>query len=238
MKFPTSLPKNIVTPLVLVRRVEGKFKRKRVVPEVVETRAAIKFCVNLGHSPTETFKLLQKAGNTPEMKKSAVFKWHARFKEGRKSVEDDHRCGRAKMISDKLVTPVNDVVEMDRRQTVREISETVGGSYGTVRTILHDHLHMNHLCARWVPRLLKNEERETRVAVSRQFLRRVSREGDRFLDRIITCEETWLWLFDPETKQQSPQWTDRASETPKKARVAKSGGKFMFIMFADRQGML
>ena len=59
-----------------------------------------------------------------------------------------------------------------------------------------------------------------------------------FLDRIITCDETWLWLSYPETKQQSTQWTDKESETPKKARVAKSGGKFMFIMFTDRQGML
>ena len=209
-----------------------------VVPEVVETRAAIKFCVNLGHTPTETFNLLKIAGDAPAMKKSTVFKWHARFKQGRKSIEDDSRSGRAKAISDKLVTCVSDVVEKDRRQTVREISETVGSSYGTVRTILHDHLHMNRLCARWVPRLLTAEERERRVAVSKQFLRRNTREGDMFLDRIITCDETWLWLFDPETKQQSTQWTDKESETPKKARVAKSGGKFMFIMFADRQGML
>ena len=89
---------------------------------------------------------------------------------------------------------------------------------------------MNRLCARWVPRLLTAEERERRVAVSKQFLRRNTREGDMFLDRIITCDETWLWLFDPETKQQSMLWTDRESETPKKAKVAKSGGKFMFIM--------
>ena len=85
------------------------------------------------------------------MKKSTVFKWHARFKQGRKRIEDDSRSGRAKTISDKLVTCVSDVVEKDRRQTVREISETVGSSYGTVRSILHDHLHMNRLCARWVP---------------------------------------------------------------------------------------
>ena len=105
-----------------------------VVPEVVETRAAIKFCVNLGHTPTETFNLLKIAGDAPAMKKSTVFKWHARFKQGRKSIEDDSRSGRAKVISDKLVTCVSDVVEKDRRQTVREISETVGSSYGTVRT--------------------------------------------------------------------------------------------------------
>ena len=55
-----------------------------VVPDALKTRAAIKFCVNLGHTPTETFNMLKVAGTAPELKKSAVFKWHARFKNGRK----------------------------------------------------------------------------------------------------------------------------------------------------------
>ena len=60
-----------------------------VVPDALKTRAAIKFCVNLGYTPTETFNMLKVAGTAPELKKSAVFKWHARFKNGRKSIEDD-----------------------------------------------------------------------------------------------------------------------------------------------------
>ena len=33
---------------------------KMVVPEVVETRDTIKFCVKLGYKPTEMFNLLQR----------------------------------------------------------------------------------------------------------------------------------------------------------------------------------
>ena len=117
-KFLTSIPKNNIKTLVIVRRLNGKAKTKMVV----EIRAAIKFCVNLGHTLTETFNLLKIAGDA--MKKSTVFKWHAHLKQGRKSVEDDSGSGRAKSISDKLVMSVSDVVEKDPRQTVREISET------------------------------------------------------------------------------------------------------------------
>ena len=35
---------------------------KMVVPEMVETRNTIKFCVKLGYKPTEMFSLLQRYG--------------------------------------------------------------------------------------------------------------------------------------------------------------------------------
>ena len=46
-----------------------KNRIKMVVPEVVETRDRIKFCVKLGYKPTEMFSLLQRGGNALEMKK-------------------------------------------------------------------------------------------------------------------------------------------------------------------------
>ena len=127
------------------------------------------------------------------------------------------------VINATLVTSVKEFIEEDRRRTVREATEAIDTSYGTVRTILHDYLNMNRICARWVPKLLSTDEQNRRVDVSRQFLRRHAREGDEFLKRIITCDETWLWLFDPKTKQQSSQWRETSSPPPTKARVSKSG---------------
>jgi len=43
-----------------------------------------------------------------------------------------------------------------------------------------------------------------RVQTSKRFLERYAREGDRFLQSIITCDESWLHLYDPETKPS--QW--------------------------------
>ena len=54
-----------------------------VAPEVVKTRAAIKFCVNLGHTPTETFNLLKIAGDAPAMKKQCSSGTHALSREER-----------------------------------------------------------------------------------------------------------------------------------------------------------
>ena len=43
-----------------------------VIPEVVKTRDTIKFCVKLGHKPSEMFSLLQRGGNALGMKKYNV----------------------------------------------------------------------------------------------------------------------------------------------------------------------
>ena len=51
------------------------------------------------------------------------------------------------------------------------------------------------VCARWVPRILKDEEKQQRVLCSMEFLSRYEREGDRFLRCIITTDETWIHLY-------------------------------------------
>jgi hypothetical protein len=56
----------------------------------------------------------------------------------------------------------------------------------TVHEILVQELHMNRICARWVPRMLSEENMTNRTEASRQFLRKFSQSGIGFLDRIIT----------------------------------------------------
>ena len=77
-----------------------------------------------------------------------------------------------------------------------------------------------------------------RTKASRQFLRKFIQSGIGFLDRIITTDETWFHYYDPETKQQSSQWENIDSPRPKKSKVSKSLGKYMFILFMDRKGMI
>jgi len=44
-------------------------------------------------------------------------------------------------------------------------------------------------------------------------------------------DETWLYHYDPETKQQSVEWKHSGSPRPKKFRVQKSAGKFLASIF-------
>ena len=68
--------------------------------DTLEERYAIKFRFKLGkNAATETYGMLQTAFQSPCMNRASVFEWHKRFKEGRKSVRDDERCGRSKEVN-------------------------------------------------------------------------------------------------------------------------------------------
>ena len=48
---------------------------------------------------------------------------------------------------------------------------------------------MNKVCARWIPRILTEENKKTTVSASMEFLRRQRLQGDQFLDKIVTTDK-------------------------------------------------
>jgi len=64
------------------------------------------------------------------------------------------------------------------------------------------------------------------------------RDPNYFLSRLVTMDETWLYHYDPETKQQSMESRHSVSPHPKKFRVQKSAGKVLASIFWDPDGIL
>jgi hypothetical protein len=54
-----------------------------------EQRVAIKFCVKAGKSAVETIEFINKAYGSTAMSRAIVYRWYARFREGREDVKDD-----------------------------------------------------------------------------------------------------------------------------------------------------
>jgi len=59
-----------------------------------------------------------------------------------------------------------------------------------------------------------------------------------FLSRLVTLKETWLFHYEPETKQQLMEWWHRGSSRLKKFRVEKSTVKVLASIFWDQNGIL
>jgi len=111
--------------------------------EYIEQRYAIKFCVKLNKSATETFASLTEAYGDVTLSRTVVFKWHKAFKESRENVEDDPRSGRPiSSTNDQNVEVVRAVMAKDRRLSVRMTAEESGLDKNAVHRILTDHLHM------------------------------------------------------------------------------------------------
>ena len=108
----------------------------------LKIRAVIKFCKELGKTPTDTYKMLQKSRGEKCVCRALVFKWHKRFSEGRESLQDDSRPGRKSIVDAAQLTSVKEALDANRRLTVRELSELAGASVGTVYNILTKNLKM------------------------------------------------------------------------------------------------
>jgi hypothetical protein len=93
--------------------------------------------------------------------RTLVFEWHKRFQEGS---ADNARSGRPGNDA-RSIKKIKDVLATDRRKSLGDIADTVGLSHGTVHKIVTQGLNMNKVCARWVPRLLTDEMKATRVDV-------------------------------------------------------------------------
>lgn len=204
----------------------------------IEQRYAIKFCVRLNKTATDTLTMIQEAFKEDAMSRAMVFVWHKRFKDGRQHVEDDDRSGRPSTSrTDDNVTRVRDLLNTDRRLSTRLVADELGLSQSTVWRIVTDDLQMRKVCAKLVPKILSPEQKERRLTDCQDMLDRLVADPN-FLDKTVTGDESWVYEYDPETKRQSEEWHTAASPKPKKARMSRSRVKSMLIVFFDGKGLI
>jgi transposase len=103
----------------------------------IEQRYAIKLCVGLGKSGTETLGMIRQVFKDESMSQTAIFKWHKLFKDGREGVEDEPRAGRpwTSRIDDN-VQRVREMLNSDHRLSVRMVADEIGIDKMTVHNII------------------------------------------------------------------------------------------------------
>ena len=199
--------------------------------DTLEEWHAIKFCFKLGKNSTEMYGMLQTAFRPSCMNWAWVFEWHKRFKEGRESVSNDERCGRSKEVrTSELIGQIKTFMDKDHRVSRETISAQFDVSVGTVHTIICKELKMWKICTKFVPRVLREDPKERRCHDSRQMVELINSDPA-FLDALVTCDESWIYCYDPETKRQCSQCKNVGSPKPKKARKSKSTHKLLMISF-------
>ena len=93
------------------------------------------------------------------------------------------------------------------------------------------------ICAEFVPRVLREDQKERRCHDSREMVELI-KSDPAVHDALVTCDESWIYCYDPETKRQSSQWKRAGSPRPKKARQSKSTHKLLMILFIDSTGKI
>ena len=105
---------------------------------------------------------------------------HSRLRSRRKFTDGDSRSGRLAVVTCSIKKSLKNMVQTDRRTTVRTIANELGVSCPPVNGILTEELRMSKVSARWISRLLREKEMERRVHCSQTFLHCYESEGEDF----------------------------------------------------------
>ncbi|KAJ4448109.1 hypothetical protein ANN_10121 [Periplaneta americana] len=175
---------------------------ERKCHSAMEQRVNIKFCYKLGKTATETHGMLVQVYGREAVSRKCVYEWFKRFREGKETIEDEPRSGRPSTSrTPEMIEKVRQVLEQDRRLTLRSIAEELDISKDTVHTIVRDDT---------------DEQKAKRMETSGDFISMCDQDP-LLLKTIVTRDEAWCYQFDPESKQQSMSWCSPTSPRPKKA---------------------
>jgi hypothetical protein len=147
------------------------------------------------------------------------------------SVQDDKRSGRPS--TDQTTENIEKIWELiheDRRQKIHQLADTIGISYGVCQEILTENSNMRCIAAKFVPRLLTNDQKHVYLELWEK-----ANEDPTFISRIIMGDESWIYGYDPETKQQLSQWKSPQLPSATKAWQVQSSTKSMFVVSSTRR---
>ena len=169
--------------------------------------------------------------------KTTAFRWFKEFGFGRTSLEDEDRCGRPVIVhTEKNVESVKSLITEDPRITENEIKEVLKISSGALDRILRHDLSVKKRCARWVPHRLTEDQTRARYEWCQYMLQKFDGGKSHRVWDIVTGDETYIYQYDPESKQQSSVWLFPGQAPPVKFKRARSTSKQMIAVFFSKSG--
>ena len=156
-----------------------------------EQRSVIRFLSSEVVKPIEIHRRMKVQYGDACLSLHQVYEWTMELMNGIGSVTDSPRPGKAhQVVTPEAIAAVEAIVKENRRVTVNEIVAHLIMSHRSAHHTIHDVLQFHKISARWVPRQLTAELKERRVDACQELLKRFEAEGDGFLRRTITGDET------------------------------------------------
>jgi len=112
------------------------------------------------------------------------------------------------------------MIRSNRRLTIREISEDLNVSYGSIQNILTTDLNMRRESEKFVLRVLTVEQKQQLLSISLELRYRAASDSS-FLENVFMGDETWVYGYDPETRVQISQCKSLSSPRAKKSPSIK-----------------
>ena len=103
--------------------------------------------------------------------------------------------------------------------------------------ILRERLGLRKICARWVPHLLNDEQKQSWVRLASQVIEKYDKCDPHRLEEIVTGDETWIYHFQPDSKAKNKVWVSSEDDRPVIAcRCKTSNRMLLYAIFFDSKG--
>lgn len=202
-------------------------------------RPVIKHLFKTGKNASDIYRELISTDGDDAPSLSTVRYWTRKFRCGQEGTEDDPRTGRPNSAIDATsIEAVARIVEETPTIGIRSIAAEIKSSYGSAFKVLHDHLYMQKMYTKWVPYELSDLQKQTRIRLSRRFLRQFGTDFEATKSILITSDETWVKYATPETSESSREWRISGSSRPEKSRISPRSEKVMLTVWWDARGVI
>jgi hypothetical protein len=169
-----------------------------------------------------------------------VKNWVARFRTGHWSTEDEEHSERPTQATiPEYVDAIHSMVLDDRRVSTKNIAETLAIRIPRNSRLYYsrDFVHEKAL-SQMGSQMSQCCQKRDRLLVSQAILDRFRLDPVGFFNRLVSMDETWIHIHDPETKERSKAWRHSDSLSPKKFKTQKSSSKMLASVFWDKARIL
>jgi hypothetical protein len=146
----------------------------------------------------EMHQMLKQAFDDNSLGQRQTYNWYKHFKNGQTWTDDDDSSGQLST----GITPEDVANFSNLILNIQCLCNTLGLSYGTCQRVLSEELNMRRIVAKFVPQLLQNEQKQHCLQVCRGLQQQLQ-EDPNFLSKVVTGDKSWVYGYDPDTKQQS-----------------------------------
>ncbi len=134
--------------------------------------------------------------------------WYHKFEAGDHDITRRRTGGRVSKVTNEVFDKVRALLEEDNTMCLRVISRQTGLSLRTVHDILRNKLKLKKRPAKWIPHLLTDNQKATRLRIAtdtkRHFLRAPTVQAC-----VVTGDESWFSCYEPKTNMSTKAWLAR-----------------------------
>ena len=179
----------------------------------------------------DIYNKLRHAWNDQAPALSTIHRLIVAYRKGQGSLKDRPRSGRPRSsVTPATIETVRASITANSHQSLRDLANETDLSIKSVHNILRHELKLRNVCSVWIPHLLSDAQKQSRVNSAINIRRTLQNLQDLKSSRYAVEDETWINFIPTYTKAENRVWIPRDQKRPQVVRPSLTPKKTMLIL--------